>query len=91
MEKFLRDKNVDSDRFRAGMAQLTGAVNIIATRNGQILSGLTASAVCSLSSEPPRLIACVNINGNSFQHIAEKAKDDLVKFLIRSFIGIFDI
>jgi flavin reductase (DIM6/NTAB) family NADH-FMN oxidoreductase RutF len=71
VDKFLRDKNVDSDRFRAGMAQLTGAVNIIATRNGQILSGLTGSAVCSLSSEPPLLIACVNINGNSFQHIAE--------------------
>ncbi len=71
MKKFLRNTNIDADRFRAGMAQLTGAVNIIATRNGKIKSGLTASAVCSFSAEPPRLLACVNFNGNSFQHIAQ--------------------
>lgn len=71
MKKFLRDTNLDTERFRNGMAQLTGAVNIIATRNGDIRSGLTASAVCSFSAEPPRLLACVNFNGNSFQHIAE--------------------
>ena len=71
MKKFLRDTNIDAERFRAGMAQLTGAVNIIATRNGEVRSGLTASAVCSFSSEPPRLLACVNFSGNSFQHIAE--------------------
>ena len=71
MKKFLRDTNIGTDRFRAGMAQLTGAVNIIATRNGDIKTGLTASAVCSFSSEPPRLLACVNLSGNSFQHIAE--------------------
>jgi len=71
MKKFLRDTNLDTDKFRNGMAQLTGAVNIIATRNGDIRSGLTASAVCSFSAEPPRLLACVNFSGNSFQHIAE--------------------
>ncbi len=71
MKKFLRDTNLDTDRFRNGMAQLTGAVNIIATRNGDVRSGLTASAVCSFSAEPPRLLACVNFSGNSFQHIAE--------------------
>ena len=71
MKKFLRDTNLDTDKFRDGMAQLAGAVNIIATRNGDIRSGLTASAVCSFSAEPPRLLACVNFSGNSFQHIAE--------------------
>ena len=71
MKKFLRNTNLDAERFRNGMAQLTGAVNIIATRNGEVRSGLTASAVCSFSAEPPRLLACVNFSGNSFQHIAE--------------------
>lgn len=70
MKKFLRDTNIDADRFRAGMAQLTGAVTIIATRNGAARSGLTASAVCSFSVEPPRLLACVNFSGDSFAHIA---------------------
>ena len=71
MKKFLRYTNIDTERFRVGMAQLTGAVNIIATRNGDVRSGLTASAVCSFSAEPARLLACVNFSGNSFQHIAE--------------------
>ena len=71
MKKFLRNTNIDTERFHVGMAQLTGAVNIIATRNGDVRSGLTASAVCSFSAEPARLLACVNFSGNSFQHIAE--------------------
>ncbi|WP_428100210.1 flavin reductase family protein [Candidatus Rariloculus sp.] len=71
MKKFFRDTRIDADRFRAGMALLTGAVNIVATRNGEIRSGLTASAVCSFSADPPRLLACINFSGNSFQQIAE--------------------
>ena len=71
MEKYFRGTRIDADRFRDGMALLTGAVNIVATRNGEARSGLTASAVCSFSAEPPRLLACINFSGNSFQQIAE--------------------
>lgn len=50
-----------TDLFRAGMRKLAGAVNIITTvdASGQ-RCGITATAVCSLSVEPPSLIACVN-------------------------------
>ncbi len=71
MTEFHRDSRVNADRFRDGMALLTGAVNIVATRSGDVRSGLTASAVCSFSAEPPRLLACINFSGNSFQQIAE--------------------
>ena len=49
------------DRFRQGMRQVAGAVTVVTTRgpNGE-RRGVTATAVCSLSVEPPSLIACVN-------------------------------
>lgn len=47
--------------FLAGMRRVTGAVTVITTRDhdGQ-RRGLTATAVCSLSADPPSLIACLN-------------------------------
>ena len=50
-----------SDLFRAGMRKLAGAVSVITTvgSDGE-RRGLTATAICSLSAEPPSLIACVN-------------------------------
>ncbi|MDR3098817.1 MAG: flavin reductase family protein [Paraburkholderia sp.] len=52
---------VDATTFRQGMRHLVGAVNVLAARlrDGAPV-GLTATAVCSLSAEPPALLACVN-------------------------------
>ncbi|MGE0759193.1 MAG: flavin reductase family protein [Pirellulaceae bacterium] len=47
------------------MRQLTGAVCIIATANGTDKAGLTATAVCSVSAQPPRLLVGVNRSGRS--------------------------
>jgi flavin reductase (DIM6/NTAB) family NADH-FMN oxidoreductase RutF len=49
------------DRFRQGMRQVAGAVTVVTSRgpNGE-RRGVTATAVCSLSADPPSLIACVN-------------------------------
>jgi flavin reductase (DIM6/NTAB) family NADH-FMN oxidoreductase RutF len=63
--------NIDADRFRIGMRQLAGAVNIIATRLGDRRRGLTATAVCSFSVDPARLLACVNVRGETFPMLAE--------------------
>ncbi len=51
---------VDSDDFREGMRQLAAGVTIVTTSIGDQRIGLTATAVCSLSAEPPMLLACVN-------------------------------
>ena len=53
-------KQVDGALFKEGMRQLTAGVTIVTTAIGNEHRGLTATAVCSLSAEPPTLLACVN-------------------------------
>lgn len=50
----------DPGRFLEGMRQLASGVCIIATRHEDRRYGLTATAVCSLSTEPPALLVCIN-------------------------------
>lgn len=50
----------DASRFRHGMSLLCGACTIVTASSGPDRAGLTATAVCSVSADPPRLIACVN-------------------------------
>lgn len=61
--------SVSPEDFRVGMRQLGGAVNVITTQHGGQSYGLTATAVCSVTAEPPRLMACVNKMGITFQSI----------------------
>ena len=46
--------------YTAGMRRLAGGVTIVTTRLGEARAGLTATSVCSLTAEPPRLLACVH-------------------------------
>ncbi len=46
--------------FRAGMARLGAAVNIITTDGPGGRAGFTALAVCSVTDTPPTLLVCVN-------------------------------
>lgn len=55
--------------FKAGMRQLVGGVTAITTAHDGRLAGLTATAVCSVSAEPPRLLACVNCKGETYEMI----------------------
>lgn len=52
--------NVEPPLFRAGMRRLAGACSVIASRHGDVRAGLTATAICSISAEPARLLVCVN-------------------------------
>lgn len=65
------DATARSDAFRSAMRRLGGAVNIVTTQDGSARFGLTATAVCSLTANPPRLLACVNLSGRSYQAIAK--------------------
>jgi flavin reductase len=51
---------VSKELFRDGMARLSAAVNIITTDGPAGRAGFTASAVCSVSDEPPTLLVCLN-------------------------------
>jgi flavin reductase (DIM6/NTAB) family NADH-FMN oxidoreductase RutF len=51
---------VPTAEYLAGMRRLAAGVSIVTTRVGDQPAGLTATAVCSLNAEPPRLLACVH-------------------------------
>lgn len=60
---------VDPGAFKEGMRHLVGAVTLITTRNSGQRRGLTATAVCSLSADPPSLLVCVNRQAEAHDHI----------------------
>lgn len=60
---------VPTDDFKAGMRQLAAAVNVITADNAGEKVGLTATAACSVSVEPPQLLVCVNRSGYSHDFI----------------------
>ncbi len=62
---------VDRERFRSVMSRFASGVSIITTRHEGIDYGLTASAVCSLSLDPPMLLICVNKTSNTQRAIAQ--------------------
>jgi flavin reductase len=51
---------ISSDLFKQSMRLLAGGVCIVAASNSGEWHGLTMTAVCSLTMDPPSLIACVN-------------------------------
>ena len=53
---------VTSDDHRYGMRHFAVGVSIISARHGERKAGLTATAVCSVTVEPPRLVVFVNKN-----------------------------
>ena len=52
---------ITRDDYREGMARLAAAVNVITTDGPSGPGGFTASAVCSVTDDPPTLIVCVNL------------------------------
>lgn len=52
--------SADQREFRNAMARLGAAVNIVTTDGAAGRAGLTASAVCSVTDDPPTLLVCVN-------------------------------
>src|SRR4030095_8960881 len=53
-------KPLDAGQFRAGMRSLAGAVNIITSAHSGHRYGMTATAVCSATAEPPTVLVCIN-------------------------------
>ena len=51
--------------FRDGMSRIAATVHLITTDGPAGRAGLTATAVTSLSADPPMLLVCIKIGGNS--------------------------
>lgn len=65
---------VDAAAFRAGMSRLGGACTIITAGHDGERAGLTATAVCSVSAEPPRLLVCVNRSVRAHQLVSRSGR-----------------
>ncbi len=62
---------MDTMKFRNVMRHQAGAVTIIAVGRPGNRTGLTATAMCSLSDQPPSVLICVNKNASAHQPIRE--------------------
>jgi flavin reductase len=62
---------VSSSQFIAAMRQFSAAVNIITTGNDIQRAGLTATAVFSLTAEPPQIAIAVNHTASAYPLLVE--------------------
>ncbi len=57
--------------FVDGMRHLASGVSVVTAGSGGDRNGMTASAVCSLSAEPPSLIACLSRDAGTCSRVAD--------------------
>jgi flavin reductase (DIM6/NTAB) family NADH-FMN oxidoreductase RutF len=63
--------SIDAAAFKKGMRHLAASVTLITTRHGGLRGGLTATAVCSVSADPPQILACVNRSASAHDPIGK--------------------
>ncbi len=61
--------SIDPAAFKKGMRHLAASVTLITTCHRGHRGGLTATAVCSVSAEPPQLLVCVNKSASAHDPI----------------------
>jgi len=67
-ERFVQsDKSeaIASEEFKAVMRRFAASVNVITSADGRTLNGMTATAVCSVTTEPPSVLVIVNRTNRS--------------------------
>jgi flavin reductase len=62
---------VSKTDFRQAMSRLGAAVNVITTAGVAGKAGFTASAVCSVTDEPPTLLVCLNRNASVYHAVKQ--------------------
>jgi flavin reductase len=62
---------IDRTMFREAMANLGAAVCVVTTAGREGLGGFTATAVCSVTDDPPTLLVCMNRSARQYQRFAE--------------------
>lgn len=69
LEQVMRKPEPQRQRFRDAMARLGAAVNIVTTDGPGGRAGFTASAVCSVTDDPPTLLVCLNRNASAHPNV----------------------
>ena len=66
---------ISPDDFRRVLSQFASGVTIVTTCDGeQRPTGLTASAFCSVSLDPPLILICVDHKSQSYPHLRESGR-----------------
>jgi flavin reductase len=65
------DKPVDATQFKLGMRSLAHAVNIVTAANAGHRYGMTATAVCSATAEPPTVLVCLNRTSATYAAVSK--------------------
>jgi flavin reductase (DIM6/NTAB) family NADH-FMN oxidoreductase RutF len=65
---------LDPARFRETIGHFASGVAVVSTNLHGIDHGLTASAICSLSLEPPMLVVCLNLQSATQAAIARSGR-----------------
>jgi flavin reductase len=60
-----------AEEFREAMSRLATAVSIVTTDGPAGMAGFTASAVCSVTDNPPTLLVCLNRSASVYPMFAE--------------------
>jgi flavin reductase (DIM6/NTAB) family NADH-FMN oxidoreductase RutF len=55
----------DPSSFKSVLSRFASGVTVVTTRLGKRRHGLTVSAFCSVSVEPPRVLVCLNNESDS--------------------------
>lgn len=55
-----RLSSVSPKQFREGMRRFAGACTIVTSHLNGKRAGVTATAICSMTADPPRILVCVN-------------------------------
>lgn len=63
-----------AEAYRAGMRMLAAGVCLITTRHNDESGGMIATAVTSVSAEPPTLLICVNRSASMFDMVRESGR-----------------
>jgi flavin reductase len=63
-----------AEQFKRSMRRLGSGVCLITTRQGEVYQGLTATAVCSLSVDPPSLLVSIQKSGATAEAIESSGR-----------------
>lgn len=63
---------VDPEFFKKALGGWPSGVTIVTSQHGDVRHGMTASAFCSVSVEPPQILLCANKESNT-QTVIEEA------------------
>ena len=65
---------VSAAEFRDAIGRFLTGVTVVTSRHGGVPQGITASAVCSVSLEPPTLLVCLNKQSSTRHAVAASGR-----------------